>query len=242
MTPEETAVATSSAISQLASHFMLDGATYVRGGELGFDGMNFYVAGRGGVLGRVDADVVSAGFVFFTPATIRAGWEASLAVMEPAAAAEAFAACGHQWGRDKLPDDLDCARLAELAAKVADAASPAGAPVFAGWRALPNPDDAKADALHQMNLLRELKMAHHGAATITQGLAAVEAMMVAQPYMAPVFGWEEPYPEAEPCRERWERAEAATTAAMAAALSVLDEAERDEFRALANAAANATKD
>ena len=240
MTPEETAVATAGPISQVASHFMLDGATYVRGGELGFDGMNFYVAGRGGVLGAVDADVVSAGFVFFNPAIIRAGWEASLAVMPPAESAAAFAACGHEWGRANLPDDLDAGRLAELAGKVADSASPAGAPVFAGWRALPRPDDAKALALHQMNLLRELKMAHHGAAVLTQGLVPVEAMMVAQPYMAPVFGWEEPYPEAEPYRERWEAAEAATLAAMAGVLSVLDEAERDELAALSTAAHEAT--
>ncbi|MGZ4681117.1 MAG: SCO6745 family protein [Acidimicrobiales bacterium] len=240
MTPEETAAATSSAISQLASRFMLDPATYVRGGELGFEGMNFYVAGRGGVLGRVDADVVSAGFVFFNPLAIRAGWEASLAVMEPADAATAFAACGHRWGRDELPDDLDAARLAELAGAVAAAASPAGAPVFAGWRARPAPDDAKARALHEMNLLRELKMAHHGAAVLTQGLTPLEAVMVAQPYMAPVFGWEEPYPDPEPCRERWENAEAATLAAMAAVLSVLDPDERAEFAALAIAAADAT--
>ncbi len=68
-----------------------------------------------------------------------------------------------------------------------------------------------------MNLLRELKMARHGAAVLSQGLVPVEAMMVAQPYMAPVFGWEEPYPDAEPYRARWEQAEAATLAAMATA-------------------------
>src|SRR6478736_3453122 len=107
MTPEAAAAATSSAISQVASHFMLDAATYVRGGELGFEGMNFYVAGRGGVLGRVDADVVSAAFVFFNPATVRVGWEASLAVMEPADAAAAFAAGGYEWGRANFPADLD---------------------------------------------------------------------------------------------------------------------------------------
>jgi hypothetical protein len=59
--------------------------------------------------------------------------------------------------------------------------------------------------------------------------------------MAPVFGWEEPYPDAEPCRARWEQAESATVAAMATVLAVLDDAERDEFAALANAAADATK-
>ncbi len=241
MTPEEAANATSTPISQVASHFILDPATYVRGGELGFDGMNFYVAGRGGVLGRVDADVVSAGFVFFNPTIVRTGWEASLAVMDPADAAAAFAACGHEWGRANLPDDLDAERLAELAGTVVAAASPSCAPVFAGWRALPAPDDPKARALHQMNLLRELKMAHHGAAVITEGLVPVEAMMVVQPYMAPVFGWPEPYPDPEPFRERWENAEAATIRAMATLLSVLDEAERDEFAALCTAAHDATR-
>jgi len=240
MTPEETALATTGPITQLASHFMLDPATYVRGGELGFEGMNFYVAGRGGVLGQVDADVVSAGFVFFNPVAIRVAWEASLEVMTPSDSAAAFAACGHEWGRANLPDDLDADRLAELAGKVVDAASPAGAPVFAGWRALPAPDDGKARALHHMNALRELRAAHHGAGVLTQGLMPVEAMMVAGPHMAPVFGWEEPYPDAEPCRERWERAEAATILAMTTVLSVLDEQERDEFVALAAAAHEAT--
>jgi hypothetical protein len=241
MTPEETAIATARPIGQISSHFMLDAATYVHGGELGFEGMNFYVAGRGGVLGRVDADVVAAAFVFFNPATVRVGWEASLAVMEPADAAAAFAACGYEWGRANFPDDLDVERLADLAGAVVTAASPAGAPVFAGWRALPPPADAKALALHHMNALRELRMAHHGAAVLTEGLIPIEAMMVATPYMVPVFGWEEPYPDPEPCRERWERAEAATSRALAADLAVLDESERDEFAALCAAAHAATK-
>ena len=65
VTPEAAAEATAGAVGALSSHFMLDGATYAKGGEMGFDGMDFYVAGRGGALGEVDGDVVSAALVFF---------------------------------------------------------------------------------------------------------------------------------------------------------------------------------
>ena len=54
---------------------MTDPACYAHGAELGFEGMDFYVAGRGGVLGDTPADVVVAAFVYFHPDTIRAAWE-----------------------------------------------------------------------------------------------------------------------------------------------------------------------
>ena len=40
------------AVTGISSNFMLDGATYAVGGDAGFNGMDFYGAGRGGVLGR----------------------------------------------------------------------------------------------------------------------------------------------------------------------------------------------
>ena len=61
------AARTAKPIGDLPAHFMLDPATYEHGASLGFPGYDFYVSGRGGVLGNVDADVVSAGFVFFNP-------------------------------------------------------------------------------------------------------------------------------------------------------------------------------
>ena len=54
MDPIKAAEASGPAIVGLPAGFMLDGATYVRGGELGFDGIDFYVVGRGGALGEVD--------------------------------------------------------------------------------------------------------------------------------------------------------------------------------------------
>lgn len=45
MTHDEAATATAEPIAQLASHFMLDVATYERAAGLGFEGMDFYIAG-----------------------------------------------------------------------------------------------------------------------------------------------------------------------------------------------------
>jgi hypothetical protein len=70
-----TATSTADAVSQVGRHFMLDGETYKRGAELGFEGLDFYIVGRGGVLGDVDADVVSAAFTFFEPGGVRALWD-----------------------------------------------------------------------------------------------------------------------------------------------------------------------
>src|SRR5215203_3481414 len=151
-------------VTGLSSNFMLDGATYALGGEAGFNVMDFYAAGRAGVLGEVPADVVAAALVFFNPTVIEGAWEGSRAVMPRAAAAELFAGCLVSWADAHLGDDVDWARLAELAGRVVDAASVAGAPVFAGWRRMPVPAGPKAAALHQLNGLRELRMARHGAA------------------------------------------------------------------------------
>ena len=87
MTPTAAAEATRDAVVAMPSHFMLDAATYAHGAELGFEGANYYVAGRGAVLGPCDADVVAAAFVFFNPGHIRAAWDASVDVMSSEKAA-----------------------------------------------------------------------------------------------------------------------------------------------------------
>jgi len=229
VTPEQAAEASAGAVGNLSAKFMLDGATYEKGGALGFDGIAFYVAGRGGALGDVDGDVVSAAFVFFEPSRVRDLWDSSRDVMSRADAATAFMRCGHEWALEHMGDGPDWARLGELAGRVVARANPAGAPVFAGWRQLPVPDDAKARALHQMNGLRELRMAMHGAAVMANDISPREALMVKTPYMADAFGWSEPHPDPDPARPAWERAEAATNRMFGVHLAVLDDDEREEL-------------
>ncbi len=234
------ATATAAAVSTVGSHFMLDGQTYKHAAELGFAGLDFYVTGRGGVLGEVDADVVSAAFTFFEPDNVRTLWEQGRAVMAPDEAAEAFAGCCAAWAEERVPDDLDAARLAELAGRVVAGARPAAAPVFAGWRALAVPTSPKAAAVHQMNALRELRNGLHGAAILSAGLSPLEALSVRSPHMVALFGWAEAAPT-DGLSDRWDEAERNTNRAMAHAFEALDDAERDELAALADALHDATK-
>lgn len=240
MDARSAAAATAPAVSTIASHFMLDGNTYKRGAELGFQGLDFYVAGRGGVLGEVDSDVVAAAFTFFEPTGIRTLWEQGTAVMPPAAAASAFADCCATWAEQHVPDDLDAARLAELAGQVVAAARPACAPVFAGWRAVPVPDAPKAAAVRQLNALRELRNGLHGAAVVSAGLSPLQALSVRSPHMVALFGWSEPA-GTEGLQPMWEAAEERTTSAMAHAYESLDDAQRAELAELAGALHEATR-
>ncbi len=232
MDPSETAEATAEAVVTIPAHFMFDPATYEHGGRLGFEGMSFYVAGRGGALGDVDGEVVAGAFVFLEPSLVSAAWDASRGVMPRLEAAREFAGCLHRWAGEHLDGGVDWSRLAELAGRVTASASACGAPLFAAWRHVDEPADPAALAAHRLDLLRELRGAYHGAAVIAAGLTPHEAMMVRSPAMAGIMGWTEPHPEAEPAKAAWEQAEAATNRALGRALEVLSARERAELAEL----------
>ena len=58
MTPEEAERAIAGPVQRFGQRFMLDPTFYAPAIESGYQGYDFYVTGRGGVLGDVDADVV----------------------------------------------------------------------------------------------------------------------------------------------------------------------------------------
>jgi len=236
MDAEQAARESAEAIVALPAGFMVDGATYERGGALGFDGIDFYTAGRGGALGDVDGAAVAAAFFFFNPVTVTEAWDRAAPVMSRLDAASAFAGCLEAWAAAHLADDVPWPRLAALSGRLVEAAAPDDAPLFEGWRALAEPDDPKARALQRMHVLRELRGALHGAAVRAAGLAPLEAVLVRTPFMAGLFGWPEPYPDVEARRPAWEEAERATNRALSQAFAALDPAERAEFVALAGAA------
>lgn len=236
MDPVACATATAEVTGVLPAQFMLDAATYVRGAELGFDGVDFYLAGRGGALGDVSGQVVAASFVFFNVDHVVAGWERAAKVMAPPASCLAFTECLENWALAHLPDDVDYDRAAALAAAVIDATSPAGAPLFAAWAAVPEPTSDKGRFLKRLNVLRELRGGLHGAAVLATGLRPLEAVLVKTPFMAPIFGWPEPYPDVSGCAEAHAAADRATDAAVAPGFAALTSEERDEFLALITAA------
>jgi len=236
MDPEAAAAASADAVVYLPAGFMLDAATFAYGAELGFEGIDFYTAGRGGALGDVDGLVVAASFVMFEPATVVESWNRGRKVMAPLDSAAQFSHCLTTWAQAHLQADVDYGRLAELAGRIVAAAPVAAVPLFAAWSVLREPEVPAALALFRLNLLRELRGGLHGAAVVTNGLTPLQAVMVKTPHFAQLFGWPEPYPDGGSYRQTWDRAEQATNVSMAAAYEVLEPAERAEFAALATAA------
>jgi hypothetical protein len=228
VTPEQASHETRDAIAAWAGEFIQQSATFARGAELGFEGMDFYVGGRGGVLGDVPADVVVAVFTFFGTDLIRDAWNRAGTVMLRSEAGRAWAEAAHAWAR-MLPDTVDWARLAELSGRVVANAPVQGAPLFAGWRTLAEPDDAPALAVHRMNALRELRGALHGSATLTVGLTPADAVAAFNARLLPVLGWPAAHGDLAPLKERWQLAEARTDRMFGRHLGVLESDEREEF-------------
>jgi Helix-turn-helix family len=231
---------TEATIVTVGGAFMLDPVTTELGSTLGLDFGEFYGLGRGGVLGSVDADVVASAFVFFNPAIVRAIWEAAIAKRDPADAAAVYADACQSWGRDRIgsADGLD--ELAPLLDRVVAGASPIGAPLFAGWRAVPLPEDAAGRVMHQLHVLRELRGGLHGCAVLAAGLSPLEALIVNSPDQAALFGWSEPLPDPEPLRGTYADARAATSRLVAVAFELLGDAERDRLCVLLDGVRAAT--
>lgn len=234
MQVHELAQSTVDATRRIPAGFMLAPETYAHAATLGFSGMDFYFAGRGGVLGEVDADVVSASFAFFNPEVVRGAWERSADVLPRAEAAAEFAACAARWAVEHLPSDCDYARVTELLDVVTASADSAGAPLFAGWRAVAAPEEPAAAALLALNEFRELRGAKHAIAVLSKGIRPEDAVRYRSPQMAELFGWPAPMTDAEKAElePHWLAAEALTDELFAPALGALSPADQAELTTL----------
>ncbi|MBC6462713.1 hypothetical protein HKK72_33415 [Actinomadura sp. HBU206391] len=205
-----------------------------------------YMRGRCGVLGEVDADVVASAVGFFPPGVVRAAWEAG-ASLPADEAARRYAEVCDAFGRRKLAGlpDAEAGRLAGLLEAVVDEAEVIGAPLFAGWRALPPPADSLARVLRFAHVLRELRGGMHLVAVLSCGLTPLEAVLTGASILIPsgdgnarYFGWPEPYAEpAGDVRKRRADAEELTDTLVAPAFGKLSEAETDDLVALLGKAA-----
>jgi hypothetical protein len=206
--------------------FMLTSATSERGAALGLDFGQFYALGRGGVLGDVDADVVVATFGYFNPDLVRHFWTSAKEKVAPPDAALAYAEACRAWGRDHLSDLDDLDGLVGLLERTTSAASPVGAPLFAGWRAVPLPDDAPGRAMQLLHVLRELRGGLHLDAVLAAGLTPHEALTLKSPEQVQLFGWTEPAPDVEEKRSIHAAADETTDRMLAPAFGVLSDDER----------------
>lgn len=233
--PSVVAAEIAPAVSAVGAGFMNDPVLGETGTRLGYEGIDFYLAGRAGVLGEVTADVAAAALVFFDVDTVRRSWNRSEGIQPRVDAAVAFAGCAAVWAFARLPEDRRWGRLADLAGRLCDAAPIAGAPLFAGWRCLGDPTDPRAAAAHHLNGLREHRGAAHAAAVIANGLDIAEAVQLRQPTMLALFGWPAVERDDEYRAEftrRWQIAEDQTDEVVGSLYATLSEDELGEFATL----------
>jgi hypothetical protein len=238
--PRTTAIAVKAPIGQFGGGFMVSREAKAACEEHGLAAREFYFRGRCGVLGECDADVVTSVAVFFPAAHVESNWNGGKKLAVDLAVELYTEAC-RQWGRRKLGGYDGCARIAELLEPVVERASPFGAPLFAGWRAVPLPDDPPARAVQLMHVVRELRGGLHANAVIAAGLHPLEATLAAThdttPFgvadgelVAKFFTWPEPYPKPSPATvARRAAVEEITDDLMAPVFSVLRDSESDEL-------------
>jgi hypothetical protein len=210
----QAAAAVKAAVVRLGGAFTSDPTMHTAGAAAGYPDAALAIAGRAGVLGDAPAAVVTATLVFFPADHVTRAWEAARRVSTPAQAAQTFAHACHEWGRAHLTgvDRLDL--LCPLVERIVAGADAAGLALFAGWRALPPPDDLPARAAHLLHVLREHRTALHALVVLADGLSPLEAILAA-PHgeaSAASFGWTPPYPDVEVMRARWAAAEERTDA------------------------------
>jgi hypothetical protein len=220
-------------VGAVGGRFMLHRSTVAAGVAVGYpNGFVYYVRGRGGVLGDVDADVVAAAFGFFRPDLVRTMWEEGDRVEPARHCARRYADDCAEWGRARLAplDGMD--RLADLAERVVRAAELPGLTLFAGWRAEPLPDDAPARAYQLLHVMREWRGSIHVVAVAASGLTPVEAVLASPggEEQATLFGWEPPFPDVSDLADVRRSAEDLTNDLQISAYeTALDPSERGEL-------------
>ena len=222
MNESQVASAIAPIIGSLGAEYMLDSDTAATGAAAGYkSSFDFYFAGRGGVLGDVDADVIYAAFMFFDHALVEKLWNRSIKVEGARAAGKRYLQCCDSWGRKHLANIPDLEKFIAPAAKLVAGVDASGLSLFAGVRAEPLPTDAPALAYRLIDSLRELRGCYHIAALITYGLTGLQATISSKgdDGTAKMHGWPPPYPDCSSLVAQRIAAEEATNTAMARAIA-----------------------
>ena len=227
-------------VGMLAMHWLMCGSTVEKAVAAGMpaDALETYTVGRLGVLGDCPVDNVVGAACFWEPDFLRAKVRAGRAVTAPKDGAAIYTRICQEWGAEHLDGFDGSDRLGELAERVVNAASPLGAPTFAGWRDMPLPPVGPARTFQLVQVLRELGFARFSTALLASDMSPLMAIMSGPTgaWNAKFFGWPAPYPDGAPFADARNAIEAAANTLHARDLDTLTDDERDELRALAKAA------
>jgi hypothetical protein len=194
MTPEETVARACPLIGTYGPAFYFAPATLARGKELGLDGLRFYVLGRGGVLGDVEANVIHSAFGYFEPGLVEKMWTSAKERLAPRVAAREYLQCGAAFGRERFAGIADLDAFCAAAEAVNDAADPVGLALYSGIASEPLADDAPARAMQLTTVLRELRGSAHLVAVRASGLDGKTAHFIRRPADVGMFGWSDDDP------------------------------------------------
>ena len=212
-------------VADLGGSFYFVPETLARGKELGLDGFRFYVLGRGGVLGDVEARVVEAAFGYFAPAAIERIWDSARQRVDPREAGRAYLECAREHGRRHLGGVEGLAGFCAAAEAVVAAARPAGLPLYAAISAEPLADDLPGRAMQLVVVLREHRGSAHLLSVVATGLEPRIAHYLKRPNDYGTFGYdaEAPPEVTEDDRRRHREAEDLTDRLLVPPFSVLDD-------------------
>ena len=200
--------------------------TIGKGKELGLGGMVFYIAGRGGMLGDCEGEVVAAAFGYFNPAVIVSAWDQARATAPIREIGRAHFNCAADHGRAKLANIPNLKAFVAAAEAVNNAGDPDSMPLYASFKHAEYADDLPGRAMQLVATLREFRGSAHLLAIRAKGLNAKQAHFVKRPSDVKMFGWseEEPPHIDDQVRATMLEIEALTDELVAPAYSVLDAA------------------
>ena len=215
--------------------------TVAKGAELGLDGMQFYVAGRGGPLGDCDGAALASAFGYFNPAVSGGAWESAKAKVSPRVAGKAHLECCAEHGRNKLSNVAGLAAFVAAADAVNNAADPDGLTLYAAIKTEPLASDLPGRAMQLVTVLREFRGSAHLLALRAMGIDSKTAHFVKRPNDIKMFGWTEADAPVidDDLRARMVAAEELTDKLVAPAYGVLNAQARQDFLAGAQAIAAA---
>lgn len=232
LTAEKTVQFADEILHDVGTVWMIHPDTQERGTAHGYPKPRaFYFAGRGGVLGDVDAGVVTAAMGWWQPGLVRLMWDRGVAVAGAREGARRYAQACADWATDHITGFTQADRLAELAEKVVTGVPEAGLPLFAGWRAEPLADGGPARLLQLVHVLREWRGSVHLVATTAAGLGPLEAILTNEgPEQARFLGWRDELPDCDHLKDRHVLAQQTTDRLVADGYErTLTPAERTEF-------------
>ncbi len=212
-------------------------ATQAKGTELGLDGMQFYVIGRGGSLGDCEGSAVASAFGYFNPAIIKKAWDSAKSKVAPRVAGKAHLECCANLGRAKLSNIPNLSEFVSVADAVNDAADTDGLTLYAAVKSEPLATDTAGRAMQLVTVLREFRGSAHLLALRAVGLDSKTAHFVKRPNDIKMFGWsDEDAPNIdEDVRQKMSEAETLTDKLVSPAYGVLDESGRASLIAGAHA-------